>query len=153
MEVQFIHTESGEELVVLSRRAYDALLASAGDAAAENRAGARILAETQGQTALPDAVWERIDAGEHPIRAVREWRGLTQAALAAEVGLAQGYISGLESRRREGSASTLRQIAKVLGVSLDDLMSEEQRVQRRASTAALKEAIDECLGAKAPLKD
>jgi len=37
MEPHFITTEGGEELVILSRREYDALLASLGDEEAEDR--------------------------------------------------------------------------------------------------------------------
>lgn len=37
MTVQIIRSESGDELVVLSRREYDALLARAGDEDAEDR--------------------------------------------------------------------------------------------------------------------
>ncbi len=42
---QFINTESGEILVVLAERDYDALLASAGDEAAEDRMTARLCAK------------------------------------------------------------------------------------------------------------
>ena len=45
MSVQSIVTEGGEELVILSRRAYDALLARAGDEDAEDRMTARLAEE------------------------------------------------------------------------------------------------------------
>jgi len=36
--------------------------------------------------ALPAAVWEAIEGGMSPIRAVRQWRGLTQAQLSELIG-------------------------------------------------------------------
>lgn len=60
MTVQIIRSESGDELVVLSRREYDALLARAGDADAEDRllgaAAEEILARVDsGTEAVVDA--------------------------------------------------------------------------------------------------
>ncbi|WP_374572564.1 helix-turn-helix domain-containing protein [Phenylobacterium sp.] len=124
MAVQFIKTEAGEELAVLSRRDYDALLARAGDAAAEDRMSADIVRASEGETALPEAVWEKIEAGEHPIRAVREWRGLTQAELAQAAGIKQSYVSALEGRLKAGSTETLRRLASALRVTLDVLVAD-----------------------------
>jgi hypothetical protein len=45
MKPQFLRTETGEELVVLSRREYDSLLARLGDEEAEDRMTVRILEE------------------------------------------------------------------------------------------------------------
>lgn len=57
MKPQFITTEGGEELVILSRREYDALLASLGDEEAEDRM--TIL--------LAQDVRRRIEAGEEEL--------------------------------------------------------------------------------------
>jgi transcriptional regulator with XRE-family HTH domain len=51
-----------------------------------------------------------------PIRAVRQWRGLTQVQLSEMVGSPQGYVSTLEKGERKGSAAKLSAIAKALGV-------------------------------------
>ncbi len=45
MKPQFLKTEAGEELVVLSRREYDSLLARLGDEEAEDRMTMRIAEE------------------------------------------------------------------------------------------------------------
>lgn len=45
MTAQFLKTEAGEELVVLTRREYDSLLARLGDEEAEDRMTVRILEE------------------------------------------------------------------------------------------------------------
>jgi len=82
-KLQIIHTD-GEDLVVIPRRDYDALLARAGDEASEDAMTARIVEATDAKiargedVALPTAVWAAIESGEHPIRAIRKYRGLTQ---------------------------------------------------------------------------
>jgi DNA-binding XRE family transcriptional regulator len=128
MGVQIIRTESGEELVVLPRREYIALLARAGDEAAEDEM-TRILGEefkaalARGEdVALPEAVWEAIKAGESPVKVLRKHRGLTQAELAAAAGVSQGYVAELEAGRKSGAPDTLKALARALGVPLDVLV-------------------------------
>jgi hypothetical protein len=57
MEPQFLRTESGEELVVLSRRDYDSLLARLGDEEAEDRMTVLLVEEVR----------RRIEAGEEEL--------------------------------------------------------------------------------------
>ena len=38
--------------------------------------------------------------GDRLLKTMRKWRGLTQMQMAAQTGLAQGYLSDLESGRR-----------------------------------------------------
>jgi DNA-binding XRE family transcriptional regulator len=128
MGIQIIRTEKGEELVVLTRREYIALLARAGDEAAEDEM-TRILGEefkaalARGEeVALPEAVWEAIEAGESPVKALRRHRGLTQAELAAAAGVSQGYVAELESGRKSGTPETLKALARALAVPLDVLV-------------------------------
>ncbi len=45
MRPQFLQTETGEELVVLTRREYDSLLARLGDEDAEDRMSVRLIEE------------------------------------------------------------------------------------------------------------
>jgi hypothetical protein len=54
--MQTIRTENGDELVVLSRRDCDVLLARAGDEDAEDRMTLIIAAEARGERPLPEAV-------------------------------------------------------------------------------------------------
>ena len=121
---QIIKTESGEELVVLSRREYDAIRARAGDEDAEDAMSARLLRERAGDVAIPLAVWDEIDAAPSPLRPLRLWRGLTQAELAAKAGLSQAYLSEVETGKKVGDVATLRAIATALGVGLDDVTKE-----------------------------
>jgi len=122
---QIIRTAAGEELVVLPRRDYDALVARAGDAAAEDAATARLVAESDKAIAagadivLPETVFEAIEAGESPVRALRRFRAMTQAALAQAAGISQPYLSDIEAGRKTGTPSTLKALAAALSVPLD----------------------------------
>jgi hypothetical protein len=62
------------------------------------------------------AVSDRIAAGENPILVVRNWRGITQVALADAAAINQGCIADLQSGRRGGSPKQLAAIAAVLKV-------------------------------------
>jgi DNA-binding XRE family transcriptional regulator len=121
---QIIHTD-GEDLVVIKRSDYEVLLARAGDEASEDTMTARIIEATDAKiargedVALPGAVWEAIEGGEHPIRAIRKYRGLTQIDVAERAGLRQGYIADIEAGKKTGSAASLKAIAAALGVPLD----------------------------------
>jgi len=121
---QIIHTD-GEDLIVIARSEYEALLARAGDEASEDTMTARIIAATDAKiargedVALPAAVWAAIESGEHPIRAIRKHRGLTQIEVAESAGLRQGYIADIEAGKKKGSAASLKAIAAALDVPLD----------------------------------
>ena len=119
-DVQIIKTH-GEDLVVLSRRDYDALLARAGDEAAEDSMSLRILDETRAQTALPADVMDRIVDGESPIAVLLEHRGLTQAELARLTGLSQPFISKLMRGEVGGRRDTMEKLRTALCVSADVL--------------------------------
>jgi hypothetical protein len=56
MTVQILTTESGNELVVLSRRDYDAPRARCGDEDAEDRMTLILTAEARAEEPLPEAV-------------------------------------------------------------------------------------------------
>lgn len=118
MQPQFIRTEAGEELVVLTRRAYDALLARAGDEAAEDRMTALMAEEhLSGPPTGPAApLWLAKLVAEHgsPIKGLRKHRGITQAGLANFAALPQSYISEIESGAKAPSAQALVRIAAAL---------------------------------------
>jgi DNA-binding XRE family transcriptional regulator len=116
MTVQTLTTESGEELVVLSRRDYDALLARLGDEAAEDRMTLILAAEARAEAPLPEPVSASILKGDGILKALRNWRGLTQVQLAEAAGIGQGYLSELEARAKTGSAETLAKLAQRLDV-------------------------------------
>lgn len=65
--------------------------------------------------------------GQNPIKVWREYRQLTQRQLAEAVGMSAPYLSQIETGKRTGTTEVLTAIAKVLKVSLDDIVmvSEE----------------------------
>lgn len=62
------------------------------------------------------------------IRRLRKEKGLTQAELAKRIGKDSSYISKLENNETKGNLDTLSDIAQALGVSLHDLLSQEEMV-------------------------
>ena len=110
---------------MIKRSIYEALVARVGDETSEDALTARIVDATEAiiargeDVALPAAVWDAIEGGEHPVRAIREFRGLTQIDVAEKAGLGQGYIADIEAGKKTGSAASLKAIAAVLGVPLD----------------------------------
>lgn len=119
---QVILTETGEELIVLTRRDYDALLAQAGDEEAEDRMTVRLAEERRDainrgeDVLLPDDVWSAIESGESAVRVIREFRNLSLDALAARTGLSIEELSGVEGRRHPATANTLAAIGRALAV-------------------------------------
>lgn len=57
------------------------------------------------------------------LRDIRVERGLSQKALAEQANVAQATISHLETGRYAASVSTLRRVAKVLGLTLDEVLA------------------------------
>ena len=110
-----------DQTVTLSRADYDALLEALEDAEdiATARAAERAVAAGESEY-LPIEMVERLSR-EHPLRVWREHRGLTGAALAKRSGVAQSYISEIETGRKPGSFEAMAKIARALSVSLDDL--------------------------------
>jgi transcriptional regulator with XRE-family HTH domain len=64
----------------------------------------------------------RILDGENALRVWREYRGLTVKQLADKAGVSAPFVSQIETGQREGSIETMRKLAGVLKVSLDDLV-------------------------------
>ena len=127
--VQSIFTPSGEELVVISRTEYDELVAGMADLDDDAVAG-RIVAESlaaieRGEDiALPEAVWDRLEARKSPVRVLREFRSMTQKEMAEAAGISQSYLSEIERGAREGTISTIKAIAKALAVPLTVLIED-----------------------------
>ena len=56
------------------------------------------------------------------LKRFRKQRGLTQESLARKAGISHGYLARLEIGMHEPTLSTLRRLAKVLGVKLGQLL-------------------------------
>ncbi|MGQ3284346.1 helix-turn-helix domain-containing protein [Bosea sp. (in: a-proteobacteria)] len=116
-------TIDGEDFVALSREAYERLVEAAEDAA-DSAAIARFEQRLAAgdEEFVPSAMVDRILAGENLVRVWREHRGLTVSALAEMAGIAQPYLSQIETGKREGTLQTMKKIAGALRVKLDDLV-------------------------------
>jgi transcriptional regulator with XRE-family HTH domain len=116
-------TPQGDDIVILSRAEYDALTrynkdaldaAHANNILANIERGTEILLTSEQATQLLDA--------KTPLAFWRRHRGMTQEALSKSIGVAQGFISEIENGTKTGDVQTLAAIAKVLAISLDDLV-------------------------------
>jgi hypothetical protein len=119
-EPQIIRTPSGEELVVLPRAEYEALLERA-DHEAEDAAiyDARKAELAAGGVMLPPEVSAAILRGDSRLKAIRKWRDETQLHLESVTGIGQGYLSDLESGRRTGTPETIAKLAQALNVPVE----------------------------------
>ena len=111
------------DTVTIPRAEYDCLLAIAEDVA-DNAAFDRVVARLASgeEEAVPAAFANRIIDGESPLRVYREFRGLTQVALAEASGVNRVQIADIEAGRKSGSVETVRKLAAALNVAVDDLL-------------------------------
>lgn len=120
---QIIRTANGEELVVLPRAEYEALLGRADQEAedAEDVAiyDARKAELDAGGIVLPEAVSAAMLRGDSRLKAIRKWRDMTQLHIESKTDIGQGYLSDLESGRRTGTPETVAKLAKVLKVPVE----------------------------------
>jgi Helix-turn-helix len=117
---QIIRTPDGEELVVLPRADYEALVVRA-DHEAEDAEDVAIYDARKAELAagggiLPPEVSAAILRGDSRLKAIRNWRGETQLHLTFKTGIAQGYLSDLENGRRRGTSDTIAKLALALNV-------------------------------------
>lgn len=126
-------TPSGDEMVVLSRRDYDALVKQAElsedlEDMLAVKEFERKLAAGEEELIPSEYVYRMLD-GENPVRVWREFRALSAKDLAASAGISAAYLSEIESGKKEGSLSALRKIAKALTVDLEDIIPVDRDEQ------------------------
>ena len=122
--VQYLEKNGKPEYAVIPVDAYRQLLEQAEDAE-DIRAADKAMREIENgeDEIIPGSVVDAlINGSKHPLRIWREYRDLTQDALAEKVEVGKSYISQIETGRREGSVSVYRKIAKALQVDIDDLV-------------------------------
>ncbi|HEX8168477.1 MAG TPA: helix-turn-helix transcriptional regulator [Beijerinckiaceae bacterium] len=117
MKPQFITTDLGEKLVVLTHREYLALRARAGDEEAEDAMTEIIAAERQRDldagrdVVLPGWFCDAAAKGDGSVlRGLRKHRGLSQAQVAEAAGITQGYYSDIE---RGGAVPTVEVLDRI----------------------------------------
>lgn len=110
-------TNGDGDSIVLSRAEYEALVDRLEEA--EARAAYQ---RTRDEESLPDAMLDRLLAGESPVRVWRLHRGLAALDLARRAGISKSYLSEIETAGKTGSVAVLKRISEVLGTELDDLV-------------------------------
>lgn len=76
---------------------------------------------------IPSEVTFALLDGENPIKVWREYRGLTQQQLAEQAGISTPYLSQIETSKRTGTTEVLLVIAKVLKLTLDDIVFQADK--------------------------
>ena len=71
---------------------------------------------------IPSDVINAILTGERPIKVWRKYRGFTQQQLSNMAGITKAYLSQIENGKRTGTTDVLTNIAKSLGLALDDIV-------------------------------
>lgn len=124
-------TPKGDDIVILARKEYDQLIAAAGEDAADADAARRALdRRKKGEHTLTSAEVDELLAAKTPLAFYRKSAGLTQATLAERAGITQGFLSEIEAGRKSGDVQTLRKIADLLKISLDDLAVPEASIDK-----------------------
>ncbi|MEQ1790056.1 MAG: helix-turn-helix transcriptional regulator [Rickettsiales bacterium] len=111
--------EHGKKFVVIPMQDYKKLCQNAEE---NHDITAYDAAIALGQESFPISLYDRIDAGENAILVFRKYRELTQTALAELAGIERSMLSAIEHGKKTGSVASLQAIARVLDVSLDDLI-------------------------------
>ncbi len=122
---QFIKTPSGDDLVVLTKADYEALIRIAQEAAedaADVAAYDAAMAAAAGAMPVPAEVSRRVEGGDTVLKAIRTWRGIGQVQLARDIGTSQGFVSDLENRRRNLTSEVAEKLSKALDVPTDWLI-------------------------------
>ncbi|TXN21688.1 helix-turn-helix transcriptional regulator [Methylobacterium sp. WL9] len=115
-------TTSGEELIVLTRREYDVLLAQLGDEDAEDRMTIRLVDEARAaldagtEFLLPVWFSDGLMANRNPIRTVREHCSRTPAQMAQAAGITEEQLARFESGKALPPAAILDAISADAGI-------------------------------------
>ena len=89
-----------------------------------------------GELQLPPQVSRGIAEGQHPVRAWRDYRNLSQAQLAAVVGISRAYLAQIEGGERTGTLEVTARIARALGCRIEQLIAPAEDFAGRIATAA-----------------
>ena len=126
-EPNVITIPAGEEMVIISRKVYEQLLEIAADAE-EDAADIAMYDLRKAELSsgrekpLPAEVSANMMRGDRLLKALRKWRGMTQAELAEKAEIQQGFCSEIEAGSKRGSEETMARLAKALDVPLNWLV-------------------------------
>ena len=115
-------THGGQEFAVLPMDRLKKLMDDAemlADVRAYDAAKGRL--ERGEDQPIPLEMTERRLAGESAVKVWREYRGMTQAALAKATGVSRPMVAAIEAGHKTGGVATLKKLAAALRIDLDDL--------------------------------
>jgi DNA-binding XRE family transcriptional regulator len=114
----------GDDIVILSRKEYDQLIAATNEDAADAEILRRSIARVKNgeEETFTSAEVDEFLASKTPLAFYRKKRGLSQATLAKRAGITQSYLSEIEIGRKSGDVQTLRKLADALKTPLDNLV-------------------------------
>jgi DNA-binding XRE family transcriptional regulator/PHD/YefM family antitoxin component YafN of YafNO toxin-antitoxin module len=127
-----VRTPGGEEIVLLSRAEYAALMAEVeairhDRVMADMRAGAPTLSSEDVLASLAEptllAFW-------------RKKRGMTQAELAALAGISQSYLAAIEAGKRKGNPEHFLRMARALGMRVEDIVTDDPAPPKKNAQGA-----------------
>jgi DNA-binding XRE family transcriptional regulator len=122
-KAQRIKSPGGEDMVLLSAAEYERLVEAAEDLRDSLIAErSRKAIESGEEETLTSAEAKELLAAKSPLGFWRKKRGMTQGALSKATGVAQGFISEIEAGHKPDTAATLKKLADVLKITVDDLM-------------------------------
>jgi DNA-binding XRE family transcriptional regulator len=122
-KVRRITSPNGEEMVLLSVAEYERLIEAAEDLRdSEIAEHSRREIDAGTEELLTHAEVKEMLAAKTPLAFWRKKRSMTQAALATATGVAQGFLSEIESGQKPGTAATSKKIADALRITVDDLI-------------------------------
>jgi plasmid maintenance system antidote protein VapI len=122
---QFFSTPGGDEMVIIPRAYFEALVDSVSEKVDATEAlSIMTRAESGEEEKWPTYVVEAIRAGENPIEVFRTLRQITQLRLAEMVGISSVYLSQVENGEHTITERLIERLAEALDVDADDLANE-----------------------------
>ena len=76
------------------------------------------------ETTIPLQVIKAKLDGIHPLKAWREYRGITQIELASRSAVARDLVAQIETHKKQGSVATLDRLARALRIPIEALIAE-----------------------------
>lgn len=123
MNKQIVFSPNGERMVMLPEAEFDALideLDDARDLAEAQTIQARV--QSGEERVIPSEVVMHFVDGDNPIRAWREYRGMSITAVAGEAKMLEDELAEIETDQQSPTVEQLKAIAKALSVRMDDLV-------------------------------
>ena len=72
---------------------------------------------------LPEDILTRLyTRAENPVKVLRKYRGMTQVELSDKSGISRPYLAEIETGRKEGSVTALKNLAAALQVNIGNIL-------------------------------